>query len=136
MEGRAEATRQNLSVLVDRISVFQRQVSKLGLSDTLMDASQQSFGATKFTKEELKDLFTYSRNTDCLSIQIAKEEVRESVMSGFEAFPFNDENRDASVAKLALKDEILEGVMQSGDGNECGFIYSMAATEYRYEMFL
>ncbi|KAJ3402680.1 helicase [Chytriomyces hyalinus] len=96
--------------------IFQRQISKLGLSDTLMDASQQSFSAAKFTKEELKDLFTYSKNTDCLSIQIAKEEVRESVMSGFEAFPFNDENRDASVANLALKDEILGGVMQSGDG--------------------
>ncbi|KAJ3222023.1 helicase [Chytriomyces hyalinus] len=95
--------------------IFQRQISKLGLSDTLMDASQQSFGAAKFTKEELKDLFTYSKNTDCLSVQIAKKELRESVMSGFEAFPFNDDNRDASIAELVLKDYILGGVMQSGD---------------------
>ncbi|KAI9336519.1 SNF2 family N-terminal domain-containing protein [Obelidium mucronatum] len=56
--------------------IFQRQISKMGLSESLLDQSEQT--VSKFSKEELKDLFSFDGEVDCLSIQLREEEVAYS----------------------------------------------------------
>jgi DNA repair and recombination protein RAD54B len=42
--------------------IFQRQVSKTGLADSIVDGKS---GASGFTKEELRDLFTFDEREEC-----------------------------------------------------------------------
>lgn len=42
--------------------IFQRQVSKTGLADSIVDGKS---GASGFSKEELRDLFTFDESRDC-----------------------------------------------------------------------
>ncbi|XP_053981198.1 DNA repair and recombination protein RAD54B-like [Hylaeus volcanicus] len=50
--------------------IFQRQVSKAGLSETVVD--QKNFASLKLSMSELKDLFTLTRDTDCLTHDLMK----------------------------------------------------------------
>ncbi|KAI8615559.1 SNF2 family N-terminal domain-containing protein [Chytriomyces sp. MP71] len=87
--------------------IFQRQISKMGLSDALMDQAGEGAGATKFSKEELRDLFTFSKDVECLSMQIPDDEVRERVMNGFSAFSFGQSARDESLERISALDSVL-----------------------------
>lgn len=46
--------------------IYQRQISKLGLSDSLMNAEKKSSSDT-FSQEELRDIFTLHRDSTCIS---------------------------------------------------------------------
>ncbi|SNX85325.1 related to RAD54 - DNA-dependent ATPase of the Snf2p family [Melanopsichium pennsylvanicum] len=46
--------------------IYQRQISKLGLSDSLMNAEKKSSSDT-FSQEELKDIFTLHLDSTCIS---------------------------------------------------------------------
>ncbi|RUS75526.1 hypothetical protein EGW08_016716 [Elysia chlorotica] len=45
--------------------VYQRQISKQGLSGTIMDHTQSSGSSAHFSLEDLKDLFSLNESTDC-----------------------------------------------------------------------
>ncbi|RUS30529.1 hypothetical protein BC938DRAFT_479272 [Jimgerdemannia flammicorona] len=44
--------------------IYQRQMTKIGLSDSLMDQKEQA-GTNQFTTDDLRDLFTLDDTTDC-----------------------------------------------------------------------
>ncbi len=46
--------------------IYQRQVSKQGLSGTVVDLSKKA-EHTSFSAEELRDLFSFEPNTTCLT---------------------------------------------------------------------
>ncbi|KAJ3281012.1 helicase, partial [Rhizoclosmatium sp. JEL0117] len=89
--------------------IFQRQLTKMGLSESLLDQTDQS--SSKFSKEELKDLFSYDGDVDCLSVQIREDEVRERVMNGFDGFALKGED---GLQELSRIDEVLESCYKSG----------------------
>ncbi|KAJ3064067.1 helicase [Podochytrium sp. JEL0797] len=95
--------------------IFQRQISKMGLSDSLLDSGDATGNAgSKFSKEELKDLFSYDAEVDCLAIQIREEEVRERVMNGFSNFALS---RDGSriVDQVMQVDSMLGTCFERGE---------------------
>ncbi|XP_046840079.1 DNA repair and recombination protein RAD54B-like [Xenia sp. Carnegie-2017] len=47
--------------------IYQRQISKQGLSDAVSDAISSSSRAQDFSREDLKDLFTFHVDTSCLT---------------------------------------------------------------------
>ncbi|CAD1479198.1 unnamed protein product, partial [Heterotrigona itama] len=50
--------------------IFQRQISKASLSETVVDLN--SFSSLKLSTDELKDLFTLATNTNCLTHDLMK----------------------------------------------------------------
>ncbi|KAJ3016830.1 UNVERIFIED_CONTAM: helicase [Siphonaria sp. JEL0065] len=92
--------------------IFQRQMSKMGLSESLLDQSEQS--TSKFSKEELKDLFSYDGEVDCLSIQMREEEVRERVMNGFSSFPVS-RGGSSVIEDLGVVDGVLGACLGRGE---------------------
>ncbi|EPZ35633.1 Helicase, superfamily 1/2, ATP-binding domain-containing protein [Rozella allomycis CSF55] len=68
--------------------IFQRQLTKLGLSDSLIDEINDT--SNQFTKEELKDIFTFHENTKCHildSIVNSQSKTDESLNELFELDP-------------------------------------------------
>ncbi|GAC95865.1 hypothetical protein PHSY_003442 [Pseudozyma hubeiensis SY62] len=47
--------------------IYQRQISKLGLSDSLMNAEKKSSSSDTFSPEELRDIFTLHLDSTCIS---------------------------------------------------------------------
>ncbi|PWY99646.1 hypothetical protein BCV70DRAFT_139465, partial [Testicularia cyperi] len=50
--------------------IYMRQISKLGLSDSLMNTDRGSKSSDTFSQEDLKDIFTLHTDTACISHQM------------------------------------------------------------------
>ncbi|KZC14747.1 DNA repair and recombination protein RAD54B, partial [Dufourea novaeangliae] len=81
--------------------IFQRQISKAGLSKTVMDLNCSA--SLKLSTNELKDLFTLTTDTDCLTHDLMKCSCNEYKERETRSKPLNTENERTH--QLLLEDK-------------------------------
>ncbi|XP_076246911.1 DNA repair and recombination protein RAD54B isoform X2 [Calliopsis andreniformis] len=83
--------------------IFQRQISKAGLSTTVVDMN--SFASLKLSMSELKDLFTLTTDTNCLTHNLMKCSCNGYKEVNILAEKFNHEIRES---QLLLDDKVFQ----------------------------
>ncbi|TPX35085.1 hypothetical protein SmJEL517_g02501 [Synchytrium microbalum] len=98
--------------------IFQRQLTKEALSDSLMDSA--SFESNSFSNEELRDLFTFDPDTDCLTHEQmgcpCMEQVKtKSVVGAYDLKELQDWSHIRTAARTErVDDDVLEAVLEHG----------------------
>jgi len=93
--------------------IFQRQASKTGLADSIVDGKS---GASGFTKEELRDLFTFDEREGCQTHELLGCECG----GAGNPLPPPEESNDLPVRNdlAALNETIKEGTEKGDDEDE------------------